>query len=199
MNEKICPNCGTKTTNKFCSNCGQDMSKVKETEIEKVTTEAVKPTTSTKAKSEKTKNILIIALAVIVVVLVAAMIINMSSLPGIIADEETGEVEEDIALTQNQGKTLPGGKYTVGEDISAGKYFLEYKTNLSEDDYWSNDYFWVLRSGSKGANETLGGTKYDDRVGAVDFEEAKKGKTFFLNLKDGDVVTVDSNNGDWTY
>lgn len=198
MSEKICPKCGSKTSRKFCSNCGYDMSKVKEQEIVKPeNADTNKPVS--KGINENTKNIIIIALAVVVVVLAVVMVINMNSTPGIIADEETGEVAEDVALNENQGKSLPGGKYTVGEDISAGKYFLEYKTELSEDDYWSNDYLYIVRKGSEGVEETLGGTKFDERFGGIDFSDAEKGKSFFVNLKDGDTITVESGNGEWTY
>ena len=198
MSEKICPNCGNKTSSKYCSSCGYDMSKVKEPQSLKVeNAETTIPVN--KVSKDNMKNIIIIGLAVVVVVLGVFMVINMNSTPGIIADEETGEVAEDVALEENQGKSLPGGKYIVGEDISAGKYFLEYKTELSEDDYWSNDYFYIIRNGSEGTEETLGGTKFDERFGSVDYSDAKKGKSFFVNLKDGDTINVESGFGEWTY
>lgn len=106
---------------------------------------------------------------------------------------------EEIAPVENHGFALPGGRYTIGEDLPAGKYLFIYKTNLSDADYWSNDYLWITYAGSEGNNETWGGDKYDDRVGDVNYEEACTGKSFYFNLHDGDVLRVDSENGEWTY
>ena len=117
-------------------------------------------------------------------------------------DENTDIVEEEtdgLGTVENKGKKLPGGKYVAGEDISPGKYNLIYKTKLSEDDYWSNDYLYIIRDGSKGSEKTMGGTKFDERFGSVDYDEAKEGKSFYLNLKEGDVITVENAFGTWTY
>ncbi len=105
----------------------------------------------------------------------------------------------ESSLVENHGFSLPGGRYTVGEDLPAGKYLFIYKTNLSDADYWSNDYLWITYAGSEGNNETWGGDKYDDRVGDVNYEDAIAGKSFYFNLHDGDVLRVDSENGEWTY
>jgi hypothetical protein len=105
----------------------------------------------------------------------------------------------EISPVENHGFALPGGRYTVGEDLPAGKYLFIYKTNLSDADYWSNDYLWITYAGSEGNNETWGGDKYDDRVGDVNYEEACAGKSFYFNLHDGDMLRVDSGNGEWTY
>ena len=70
---------------------------------------------------------------------------------------------------------------------------------LSEDDYWSNDYFYITRAGSEGKEETLGGTKIDERFGSVDYDSAAAGKTFYANLKKDDKLEVDSEFGTWTY
>ena len=99
----------------------------------------------------------------------------------------------------NHGLPLPGGRYTIGEDLPAGKYLFTYKTNLSDADYWSYDYLWITYAGSEGTNETWGGDKYDDRVGDVNYEEACIGKSFYFNLHNGDTIRVDSENGEWTY
>lgn len=105
----------------------------------------------------------------------------------------------EIAPVENHGFALPGGRYTIGEDLPAVKYLFIYKTNLSDDDYWSNDYLWITYAGSEGAYETWGGDNYDDRVGDVNYEEAYAGKSFYFNLHDGDMLRVDSNHGEWTY
>jgi hypothetical protein len=100
---------------------------------------------------------------------------------------------------QVKGGKLSTGTYTVGSDLKEGVYDLTYKTTMSEDDYWGNDYLWIIHDGSNGANETLGGTKYDDRYGGFDFSKASKGTTVHVTLKHGDKVTVDADEGDWTY
>ncbi len=105
----------------------------------------------------------------------------------------------DYTPIENHGFPLPGGRYTVGEDLPAGKYLFIYKTNLSDDDYWSNDYLWITYAGSEGTNETWGGDKYDDRVGDVNYADAYAGKSFYFNLHDGDMLRVDSDHGEWTY
>lgn len=116
-------------------------------------------------------------------------------------DGEDGLDDEDsgTGAVGDASYDLPGGKYVVGEDLSPGKYNLIYKTKLGKDDYWSNDYLYIIESGSEGSQETMGGTKYDDRLGSVSFEDAKEGKDFFLNLKDGDTIEVESENGNWLY
>ena len=35
-----------------------------------------------------------------------------------------------------------------------------YKTEMSEDDYWSNDNFYIMRVVSEGKEETLGGPEH---------------------------------------
>ena len=105
----------------------------------------------------------------------------------------------DYTPIENHGFPLPGGRYTIGEDLPAGKYLFIYKTNLSDDDYWSNDYLWITYAGSEGTNETWGGDTYDDRVGDVNYEEANAGKSFYFNLHNGDTIRVDSGHGEWTY
>ncbi len=116
-----------------------------------------------------------------------------------VSEDAVSGDDEDIASVETQGKELPGGTYVVGEDISAGKYNFTYTTEMSEDDYWSNDYFYITRAGSEGSEETLGGTKFDERFGSIDYESAKAGKTFYANLKSGDKLLVDSEFGNWTY
>ena len=112
--------------------------------------------------------------------------------------EET-TTEEAVSEVEVQGKELPEGTYVVGEDIPAGKYNFTYSTEMSEDDYWGLDYFWITRAGSEGENETLGGDKYDERFGGYEYGAASKGKTSFANLKDGDTIRVDADEGTWTY
>ncbi|MGX8774922.1 MAG: hypothetical protein ACSW8G_07700, partial [Bacillota bacterium] len=101
--------------------------------------------------------------------------------------EETA-TEDVVSEVEEQGKELPGGTYVIGEDIPAGKYNFTYTTEMSEDDYWGLDFFWITRAGSEGENETLGGDKYDERFGGYEYGAASKGKTFFVNLKDGDSI-----------
>ena len=118
-------------------------------------------------------------------------------------NNEEAKVEENVdntvAEVEVKNEELPGGTYLVGEDISAGKYKITYKTEMSEDDYWGNDYFWITRAGSEGTEETLGGTKYDESIGGFEYGAASQGKTSFVNLKDGDTIVVDSEEGIWTY
>ena len=118
------------------------------------------------------------------------------------SDSSSGEevtTEDDIEEVEFQGKELPGGNYIVGEDFAAGKYNFTYKTEMSEEDYWGNDYFYILRAGSDGTDETLGGTKFDERFGGFEYGAASQGKTSFANLKDGDTIMVDADEGTWTY
>ena len=104
----------------------------------------------------------------------------------------------EITPVENHGFALPGGRYTIGEDLPAGKYLFIYKTTM-ESGYWTNDYLWITYAGSEGSNETWGGDKYDDRVGSVQYEDALIGKSFYFNLHDGDMLLVDSDFGEWTY
>lgn len=107
--------------------------------------------------------------------------------------------EKNIEMPENQGRVLSGGTYIIGQDLPAGKYSFIYKTDLTEKKYWSNDYFYITRNGSEGEQETIGKTKYDERFGGLRLEEATKGKSFFVNLKSGDKIVVESNYGNWTY
>lgn len=104
----------------------------------------------------------------------------------------------DYTPTENHGFPLPGGRYTIGEDLPAGKYLFTYKTTM-ESGYWTNDYLWITYAGSEGTNETWGGDTYDDRVGSVKYEDALVGKSFYFNLHNGDTLLVDSEFGEWTY
>lgn len=114
--------------------------------------------------------------------------------------EQTEKTEPaNIPSAENRGIPLHGGRYTVGEDIPAGKYLFMYKTTLSEDDYWSNDYLWIIYAGSEGSYETFSGARYDDRAGSVSYADACAGKSFYFNLHDGDSLLVDSDSGEWTY
>ncbi|MGI6212098.1 MAG: hypothetical protein ACOYJJ_05925 [Anaerovoracaceae bacterium] len=106
---------------------------------------------------------------------------------------------EEVKTVEEQNAELPAGKYVIGEDFEEGGYYFTYKTKLSKDDYWGTDYLWILNDGSKGSQETLGGTKYDDRYGGFEYQDAKKGKKVYVKLKDGDTLTVDSEEGTWTY
>lgn len=172
------------------------------------------------ARRKSHRKTLLVILIVIAAVIIAAIIAFAVIVRGFTdnqefrnSDEQTVASEEmqtddadesdpdagKVADVQDQGRQLPGGTYTVGEDIDAGRYNFTYITNMSEDDYWSNDYFWITRAGSEGSEETLGGTRYDERFGAIEYSEAKAGKTFYANLKKGDKVVVDSDYGSWTY
>lgn len=115
------------------------------------------------------------------------------------AGGEEVATENDIAEVEVQDKELPGGTYVVGEDFAAGKYNFTYKTEMSEEDYWGNDYFYILRAGSEGTDETLGGTKFDERFGGFEYGAASQGKTSYANLKNGDTIMVDADEGTWTY
>jgi len=107
--------------------------------------------------------------------------------------------EDDVAKVEVQNKELPGGTYVIGEDFPAGKYNFTYKTEMTEEDYWGNDYFYITREGSEGADETLGGTKFDERFGGFEYGAASNGKTSFANLKEGDTIMVNADEGSWTY
>ena len=86
-----------------------------------------------------------------------------------------------------------------GYNIHHPKYNFTYKTEMSEEDYWGNDYFYITRAGSEGTDETLGGTKFDERFGGFEYGSASNGKTSFANLKEGDTITVNADEGSWTY
>ncbi len=117
---------------------------------------------------------------------------------GTTGNEEVA-TETDPAEVEVQNKELPGGTYVIGEDFPEGKYNFTYKTDMSEEDYWGNDYFWITRAGSEGTEETLGGIKYDERFGGFEYGAASNGKTSFANLKAGDTIVVDADEGSWTY
>ena len=223
--ERTCPACGRKVESKFCPNCGFDMScdvkeeeaaadeyeenseeNENETEEQSVISE---PDTPVKKKSGKTV-IIVMILAVVLAVIIGVVIVICTGL-GVLGDMEGNHSEKtydsyensadsgDIQTIENQGVALAGGRYVVGEDLSAGKYTIIYKTNLSKDDYWTIDYLWITYKGSEGANETLGGDKFDDRYGGITYDDAIIGKSFFVILHDGDTLKVDNQYGEWTY
>ena len=107
--------------------------------------------------------------------------------------------EKDVSEVEVQNKELPGGTYVIGEDFPEGKYNFTYKTEMTEEEYWGNDYLYILRAGSEGTEETLGGTKFDERFGGFEYGAASNGKTSFANLKAGDTITVNADEGSWTY
>lgn len=224
IKEKTCPVCGQRTESKFCTNCGFDMSNDTETEETAEYDYEVNPeeneskpeqgvigeaATSEKKRSGKTV-IIVMILAVVLALIIGTVIVICTGLI-VTGDMEEAALKEsdsnyertadfgDIQAIENQGVPLAGGKYVVGEDLAAGKYTFIYLTGLSDDDYWSNDYLWITYKGSEGANETLGGDKFDDRYGSITYDDAIVGKSFFVNLHEGDILRVDNNYGEWTY
>lgn len=190
---KKCTKCGYEGESNFCPKCGASMEEV--VELKKETT--AKPAVEKNAKDKK--SVIIVVLVITVVVLAGIVLMNSGVINNASTDITDWSDSEDVSLAENQGRNLPGGTYVVGEDIPAGKYMLEYTTTMSEDDYWSNDYLYITFSGSEGENETLGGTKFDDRVGSVEYEDAVGGEPFYVTLNNGDTIKVNSEYGDWTY
>lgn len=98
-----------------------------------------------------------------------------------------------------KGGELLAGTYTVGSDLKEGIYDLKYSPSVGKDKYWSNDYIYVTHSGSEGVQSTLGGSKFDERIGGFNYEVASKGGSGHFTLKKGDKVEVQSEFGNWTY
>lgn len=212
-----CPKCGKEVSAniKFCGYCGEKIdNEVKQEKINmseessfKQDTESqqtvIKEDKKIKKNSGKSKSIIkkwyfwaIAVLAIAVIVFLSVFIINQLGNNG-----GGAPVAFDIMTPEHEyeGKTLSAGTYNIGDDLPAGKYTLMYKTSLDEKKYWANDYLYITRNGSEGSQETLGGTKYDERFGDVMFKDASEGKSFFVNLKSGDKIVVNSKYGTWTY
>ena len=86
--------------------------------------------------------------------------------------------------------SLAAGTYTIGTDLAPGVYHFTY--NLKEpDDTWG-DYIYVTYADSKGANETLGGMKFDYRI-----EADSDGEQVSIKLDAGSKITVESGYGNW--
>lgn len=213
-NEKgksYCPKCGKQIVADamFCSSCGYELSKkedvaiqsdnqtVKSVDMHDGSDKASKQKQNTKSKSifKRWYFWVIIGLVILVIAGLSVFIISQANNGTLPAPGQNSNIE----MPENQGKVLPGGTYTIGEDLPAGRYSLMYTTTLDNKKYWTNDYFYITRSGSEGEQKTLGGTTYDERFGAVPFDEASKGKSFFVNLKSGDKIIVESKYGTWTY
>lgn len=213
-NEKskiYCPKCGKELTDidKFCSGCGYEFSK-KENAVAKTnkqisnSKDIQEAPNNVPTQNENIKSIpifkrwyfwLIVVLAILLITILSLFIASQTNNGSIPVPGQNN----NIVMPENQGKVLPGGTYTIGEDLPAGRYSLMYTTTLDNKKYWPNDYFYITRSGSEGEQKTLGGTTYDERLGAVPFEEASKGKSSFVNLKSGDKIIVESKYGTWTY
>lgn len=190
---KKCGKCGFEGEGNYCPQCGARMEEI----VKVAEQDAVKHATEKESTDKKT--IIIIILAIMVVAL-AAVVLLKTGLVNIPSTDTTEWSDgEDATLAENQYRDLPSGTYIIGEDLPAGKYMLEYTTSLSEDDYWQNDYVYITYAGSEGKDETLGGTKFDDRFGSVEYEDAVEGKSFYANFNDGDTIRVNSEFGDWTY
>lgn len=120
---------------------------------------------------------------------------------------ELEQVKKEIAASKKElptyatikGGELLQGTYTVGSDLKEGVYDIKYTSSVGEDTYWSNDYLSITRAGSEGKSETLGGTKFDERIGGFSYEVASKGTQGHFTLKKGDTIKVDSQFGKWTY
>ncbi|MQQ80261.1 zinc-ribbon domain-containing protein [Lactococcus lactis] len=111
----------------------------------------------------------------------------------------TNETKKVPTYQNVKGGLLSAGVYTVGSDLKEGVYTFKYTATASKRDYWSNDYLYITNAGSQGKEETLGGTKYDLRFGGYDYDSASKGMTGHVTLKKGDVISVESSYGNWTY
>lgn len=213
-NEKtksFCSNCGKEITenDKFCSSCGHEFNKkenaISKTNIQASNSKDIQDASSiavSQNQNRKVKSIfkrwyfwVIVGLVILVTVGFSFIIFSQSNNGTLPVPEQNNNIE----MPENQGKVLPGGTYTIGEDLPAGRLSLLYTTTLDNKKYWTNDYFYITRNGSEGEQKTLGGTTYDERFGAVPFEEASKGKSFFVNLKSGDKIIVESKYGTWTY
>ena len=86
--------------------------------------------------------------------------------------------------------SLAAGTYTVGTDLAPGIYHFIY-TLKDPDDTWG-DYIYVVFADSKGAEETLGGTKFDYRT-----EADSDGEQVSIKLDVGSKVTVTAEYGNW--
>lgn len=223
-----CKKCGVeiKEGMKFCPECGEKVDPVKTSITPPPEPEAVMNQDKTKNLFKDKKNIIIVVLAIIIVCGIVYMAgsagnkdhSNNSS--GTITEKETKKEDKEKSennenntskennvssnVTKNYknitGGSLSAGTYTVGHDLEPGIYDFVYTTNMSEDDYWGNDYLWITRSGSEGKNETLGGDKFDDRYGAFDYSLASSGSAkCHVTLNEGDTVKVDSEDGQWSY
>ena len=203
--KKTCPKCGEIIECKFCPNCGLDM----ENNLQVRNNPENKEMGIDKKNNEDNSNKKKISFTLIKCFIVSIVIVIISLiLIGYLIDSSYDNESEDnnpknestLTSYPNQGKNLPEGTYTVGEDIEEGKYTFIYKTSITtKDDYWGNDYIWITRANSKGSEETLGGDKYDVRYGDASFADATNGKSYFVTLNKGDTLRVDASEGSWSY
>ena len=204
-----CSNCGSsvKKGNKFCNNCGAEIV-VEET----AKNNSAKITKSLSTKMILIGVAIVVVVAVIAAVVTGIVVKNIDRNTMKNGEVTLSKLEKELNKTNSElsknkselasvneqlknqkkkikplkeiyDKSLASGEYEVGTDLEPGIYHFVYKTN--EKDGWG-DYIYVTHKGSKGTEETLGGTKYDFRV-----EGAKNGDTVSLKLVAGDKVFLD--------
>ena len=204
-----CANCGSKVKKgtKFCNNCGAEIV-VEETQNEK-------NENSVNGLSKKMILIgvaIVVGVALIASVITGIIVKNIDRNTMKNGEITLSKLEKELDKTSSKleknkselasvneqlksqkkkikpikdiyDKSLASGEYEVGTDLEPGIYHFVYKTK--EKDGWG-DYIYVTHKGSKGTEETLGGTKYDFRVEAKD-----NGQAVSLKLVAGDKVFLD--------
>ena len=209
-----CANCGSKVKKgtKFCNNCGAEIV-VEETQNEK-------NENSVNGLSKKMILIgvaIVVGVALIASVVTGIVVKNIDrntmkngkvtlkklekklNNTKVELNEKEQRLKEVNAQVKGQekkikplkdiyDKSLAPGEYKVGSDLEPGIYHFKYK--LKKKDAWGGDYIYVTHAGSKGKEETLGGTKYDFRE-----EGSDDGEEVSIKLVSGDSVLVETDMG----
>lgn len=204
-----CTNCGSKVKKgtKFCNNCGAEIV------IEETAKDNTMKTIKSLSTKMIIIGVAIVVVVAIIAAVVTGIIVKnvdrktmkngkvtLTKLEKELdkTNSELKKNKDELASVNEQLKTqkkkvkplkeiydksLASGEYEVGTDLEPGIYHFVYKTN--KKDGWG-DYIYVTHKGSKGSNETLGGTKYDFRA-----EGEKNGDSVSLKLVAGDKVFLD--------
>ena len=208
-----CSECGKEISEKAasCPNCGAAVNAEKPT---------VSYVNKSDRKSRSKLPVIIMAVAGIVLAVIAGVAVRIidgktlmtgetklsnlrSELASVSAElsSSKAELSKIEAQIESQSKkieplkdiydaSLAAGTYTVGTDLAPGIYHFTY--NLKDpDDTWG-DYIYVTFANSEGAEETLGGTKFDFRT-----EADSDGEQVAIKLDAGSKITVESEYGLW--
>lgn len=218
----ICSECGKEISDKAasCPNCGAAVSAgYSSTPAPPVVVGYIKKKKKSKKSGSKLP-VILMAIAGIILAVISAVAVRIidgntlitgdtklselrSELESVSAQltSSKAELEKVRKQVESQSKkikplsdiydaSLAAGTYTVGTDLEPGIYHFTYKLRDPDEDW--GDYLYVINAGSDGAEETLGGTKFDYRIGAEN-----DGEEISIKLDAGSKVTVTSEYGMW--
>ena len=209
-----CTKCGSKVKKgmKFCNNCGAEVV-IEETPKEST----VKITSGLSKKMIIIGVAVVVGVAVIAAVVTGIVVKNIDRNTMKTGKVTLGKLEKRLNNTKEEltekeqrlkevkaqvkgqekkikplkdiyDRSLAPGEYKVGSDLEPGIYHFKYK--LKKKDAWGGDYIYITHAGSKGTEETLGGTKYDFRV-----EGSDNGQDVSVKFVSGDSVHVENDMG----